>query len=130
MFQINRTIDTLLIGLIAFMSPAFAGVAAATIEYGNFTFTKPLISINYAMSQNNNAVFALAITHSDQMAAVFKNNSKAGLTESTAILVNCKSDLFTASFGYDAGDYKKAAETIAADFCAFHKKTWKHSFWQ
>ena len=126
----NGTIKVVLIGLTACASPTFAGVAPTTIEYGNFTFTKPLISINYAMSQNNNALFALAITHSDQMAAVFKNNSKAGLTESTAIIVNCKSGLFTASFGYDAGDYKKAAETIVADFCAFHKQTWKHSFWQ
>ena len=115
----------LLIALIASTSPALAeGRGVETIEFGNFTFNEPLlISVNYAMSQNNSAVFALGITHSDQ------KDTKIGLTESTAIHVNCKSGQYTAAFGYNVENFKKTAETITTSFCNFHKQTYSHSLW-
>ena len=125
MYQTNITMKNLLIALMASISPAFAdGKDVETIEFGNFTFKEPLLmSVNYAMSQNNSSVFALAITHSDQAV------TKIGLTESTAIHVNCKSGQYSAAFGFNVNNYRNTAETITKSFCDFHKQAYSHSLW-
>ena len=107
--------------LVASVSPA---VAEETIQIGAFTFGDPLmIAVNYAQSQSNSVLFALGITHSNQaMTAI-------GLTESTAIHVNCKTGEFTAAFGYKTADGNVTGLAISQAFCDFHKKTFSHSLW-
>lgn len=115
----------LLVALLMSFHPVLAeGAVNSNIENGNFAFTKPyLMSVSYARSAEDNALFALAITAKDQ------DKDKNGLDISTALSVNCKNGKFTAAFGFDVQKPMTTAQLIAGSFCFMHKKQWSHSFW-
>ena len=115
----------LFIALLMTLHPALAkGAVEPNIEFGNFAFNKPyLMSVSYARSAQDNALFALAITTKNQA------KDKNRLDIPTALSVNCKTGLFTAGFGYDAEDAFKVAKLITGSFCFMHKKQWRHTSW-
>ena len=116
--------------LLALMASALPVLAAdkkgvETIQAGNFWFREPLMmSVNYAQSQENSALFALGITHSNSRMV-----PEVGLAESSALLINCRSGEFSAAFAYET-DFEKTAKAITRNFCDAHKKTFKHSLWK
>ena len=106
------------------VTPAFSELKNSTIEYGNFSFTNPLISINYAQSWHEPVEYALAITTKDPVKA------DNGQGQSTALLVNCKSGRYSIALGNTRE--KKFEETVKlyfVNFCSFHKKTFDHALW-
>ena len=115
----------LLIALLMTIHPVLAkGAVEPNIEFGNFAFDKPyLMSLSYARSAQDDALFALAITAKNQA------KDKNGLDIPTALSVNCKTGIFTAGFGYDVEEAYKVAELIAGSFCFMHKKQWTHTSW-
>ena len=111
--------------LLLAQAPVFAeGSVDSNIENGNFAFTKPyLMSISYARSADDNALYALAITAKDQ------EQDNNGLDISTALSVNCKTGRVTAAFGFDVVEPIRTARLIAGSFCMIHKKQFSHSYW-
>ena len=123
--MIRTTLTAAALALSSLLAPANAeGLYDSNIEYGNFSFTNPLISINYARSWDEPAEYALAITAKNP---IFADN---GLRQSTALLVNCKLGKYSVAFGYKIEKSVAAtAEVLAINFCGFHKKTFSHSLW-
>lgn len=76
----------LLLALLVATTPMLArGSIDSNIENGNFAFTKPyLLSVTYARSVEDHALYALAIT------AINQNKDGNRLDISTALSVNCK----------------------------------------
>lgn len=119
------TLTAATMALSVLVAPALADDSRVkSIEFGNVWFTDPMLSLNYAQSQDDPAEFALAVTTPDPV------KSKNGLAQSTAVLVNCKSGKYSASFGYHPEkSFEDDAELIAVKFCNIHKKSFSHSLW-
>ena len=115
----------LLIVLLAATTPMIArGSIDSNVENGNFAFTKPyLLSVTYARSAEDHALYALAITAKNQ------NKDKNGLDISTALSVNCKTGTLTAAFGFDVENPIETATNISASFCLIHKNHFSHALW-
>ena len=115
----------LLLALLAATTPMVArGSIDSNVENGNFAFTKPyLLSVTYARSTEDYALYALAITAKNQ------NKDKNGLDISTALSVNCKRGTYTAAFGFDVENPIETARNISASFCLIHKNHFSHAFW-
>ena len=111
--------------LLLAQAPVLAeGTVDSNIANGNFAFTKPyLMSVSYARSAEDNALYALAITVKDQ------EQDENGLDISTALSVNCKTGRLTAAFGFDVVEPIKTGQLIAGGFCMIHKKQFSHSYW-
>lgn len=115
----------LLVAVLAAASPALSGeLKESGIEHGGFYFTDPRISMSYAVSRTNATEFALAVTTSDQV------KTGNGLEQATAIYVNCESGSYTAALGFRSKkDPQEAIESMARNFCNFHKQSFSHSLW-
>ena len=115
----------LLIALFAAVSPALAVERKdPSIEHGGFYFADPPLSMSYAMSRTDAAEFALAVTTSNQVM------TKNGLELATAIFVNCESGHYTAALGLHLNqNSQEAIESMAMNFCSFHKQSFSHSLW-
>ena len=103
-------------------------IAAADVDpnirNGNFAFTKPyLMSVSYSRSLEDKALFGLAITTKEQ------NKDKNGLGMPTAMIMNCKTETFSAALYFEAEEAIEAAKLIAVSFCYMHKQYWSHSHW-
>jgi len=107
------------------MHPQIAAVDVdPTIRNGNFAFTKPyLMSVSYSRSSENKALFGLGITTKGQ------NKDQNGLEIPTAMIMNCKTETFSAALYFEAEEAIEAAKLIAGSFCFMHKKYWSHSHW-
>ena len=115
----------LLLALLVATTPMLArGSIDSNIENGNFAFTKPyLLSVTYARSVEDHALYALAIT------ALNQNKDGNRLDISTALSVNCKRGTYTAAFGFDVEKPIETAKNIADGFCLIHKKQFSHALW-
>lgn len=115
----------LLVALLITLQPQIAaGAVEPTIENGNFAFTKPyLMSVSYSRSSEDKTLFALAITTKGQ------EKDQNGLDITTAMIVNCKTSIFSAALGFEAEKTIETAQLIAGSFCFMHKQHWSHSFW-
>lgn len=103
-------------------------VTGATIDYGNFTFPEPSISISsYARSDKSKTLFAVAITNKNHIV------DKNGLVVPSSMLVDCKEG--SAQFNFNeksAGINKQTMDRMEQEvikFCQTHKQVWKHSDW-
>ena len=114
-----------LVALLMTMHPQVAaGAVDPTIENGNFSFTKPyLMSVSYTRSSEDEALFGLAIAIKEQ------NKDQNGLDVSTAMIMNCKTGIFSAAVYFEVEEVVEAAKLIAGSFCFFHKQHWSHSLW-
>ena len=123
--MIRITLTAAALALSSLVAPAHTeGIYGSNIEYGNISYTNPLMSINYVQSWDEPAEYALAITAKNSIKA---NN---GQRQSTALLVNCKSGLYSVSFGYKIEkSIEEAVEVLAINFCNFHKKSFAHTLW-
>ena len=81
------------------------------------------MSVSYARSAEDNALFALAISTKGQV------KDQNGLDVTTAISVNCKTAIFTSALGFEVEETLEIAQLIAGSFCFMRKKHWIHSFW-
>ena len=115
----------LLVVLLMAMQPQIASADVdSTIRNGNFAFTKPyLMSVSYSRSSEDKAVFGLAITTKEQ------NKDQNGLGIPTAMIMNCKTDIFSAALYFEVEEVIEAAKLIAGSFCYMHKQYWSHSHW-
>lgn len=115
----------LLVLLLMTLQPQIAaGAVDPTIENGNFAFTKPyLMSVSYSRSSEDKALFGLAITTKEQ------NKDQNGLDVSTAMIMNCKTGIFSAAVYFEAEETIEVAKLIAGSFCFMHKQYWSHSYW-
>ena len=115
----------LLVVLLMTMHPQMAaGAVNPTIRNGNFAFTKPyLMSVSYSRSSEDKALFGLAITTKEQ------NQDQNGLGIPTAMIMNCKTDTFSAALYFEVEEAIEAAKLIAGSFCLMHKQYWSHSHW-
>ena len=123
--MIRSTLTATALALGSLVSTALAEkLKDSTIEYGNVSFTDPLISINYAQSWREPAEYALAITTKNPVKAI------NGQGQSTALLVNCKSGRYSVAFGYRLEqNVEETVDRIFGNFCSFHKKTFSHALW-
>ena len=113
---------------IALLFPAAPAIAeelnASTVQAGNFTFDKPLVSMNYAQSWEKPSEYAVAISAKNPVLAA------NGLNQSTALLVNCKSGNYSVAFGqYLDKTVAEEVEYLVINFCNFHKETFAHNLW-
>ena len=115
----------LLVVLLMIMHPQIAAAAAdPTIDNGNFEFTKPyLMSMTYSRSSEDKALFGLAITTKEQ------NKDRNGLGVPSAMIMNCKTGIFSTALYFEVEKPIEAAKLIAGSFCYMHKKYWSHSVW-
>jgi len=115
----------LLVILLMTMQPQIAAAAVdPTIRNGNFAFTKPyLMSVSYSRSSEDKALFGLAITAKEQ------NKDRNGLDIPTAMIMNCKTETFSAALYFEVEEALEAAKLIAGSFCFMHKQYWSHSDW-
>ena len=115
----------LLVVLLMTMHPQTAAAAAdPTIDNGNFTFTKPYVmSVSYSRSSDDKALFGLAIATKGQ------KKDQNGLDVTSAMIMNCKTGIFSAALYFEVEKPVEAAKLIAGSFCYMHKKYWSHSFW-
>ena len=111
--------------LMAAVHPQIAAAAAdPTIDNGNFEFTKPyLMSVTYSRSSEDKALFGLAITTKEQ------NKDRNGLDIPSAMIMNCKTDTFSAALYFELEEAIEGAKLIAGSFCYMHKQYWSHSHW-
>ena len=123
--MIRATLTATAIALGTLATPALAEeLIESTIAIGNIISTDPLLTINYAQSQDDTAEYALAITAPDAI------KSANGLVQSTAVLANCKSRKYSASFGYRPDkSFEETAALMVIFFCSFHKQSFSHSLW-
>ena len=103
-------------------------IAAADVDpstrSGNFEFTKPyLMSLTYSRSSEDKALFGLAITTKEQ------NKDRNGLDIPSAMIMNCKTDTFSAALYFELEEAIEGAKLIAGSFCYMHKQYWSHSHW-
>ena len=95
-----------------------------TIRNGNFAFTKPyLMSVSYSRSSEDKALFGLAITTKEQ------NKDRNGLDVPSAMIMNCKTGIFSAALYFEVEEAIEGAKLIAGSFCYMHKQYWSHSHW-
>ena len=114
----------LVVLLMTMHSPIAAADVDPNIRNGNFAFTKPyLMSVSYSRSSEDKALFGLAITTKEQ------NKDKNGLGMPTAMIMNCKTDTFSAALYFEAEEAIESAKLIALSFCYMHKQYWSHSHW-
>lgn len=115
----------LLVVLLMTMHPQIAAAELdPTIRSGNFAYTKPhLMSVSYSRSSENNALFGLGITTKDP------NKDQNGLDIPSAMIINCKNDIFSAALYFEMEGGIEATKTIAGSFCYMHKQYWSHSDW-
>ena len=115
----------LLVVLLMSMHPQIAAAEVdPTISSGNFAYTKPyLMSVSYSRSSEDNALFGLGITIKDP------NKDQNGLDIPSAIITNCKTEIFSAALYFEVERGIEAAKLIAGSFCYMHKKYWSHSHW-
>ncbi|MDA9149061.1 hypothetical protein N9N71_00825 [Synechococcus sp. AH-229-G18] len=123
--MVFSSIKRLIIALLAATNPMIARRSIdSNIENGNFAFTKPyLLSVTYARSAKDHALYALAITAKNQIKDGY------GLDISTALSVNCKTGTYTAAFGFDVEKPIETARNIAGSFCLIHQKKFSHALW-
>ncbi len=115
----------LLVVLLMSMHPQIAAADVdPTIRNGNFAFTKPyLMSVSYSRSSEDKALFGLAIATKGQ------KKDQNGLDVTSAMIMNCKTGIFSAALYFEVEKPVEAAKLIAGSFCYMHKKYWSHSFW-
>ena len=95
-----------------------------TIRNGNFAFTKPyLMSVSYSRSSEDKALFGLAITTKEQ------NKDQNRLDVPSAMIMNCKTGIFSAALYFEVEEAIEGAKLIAGSFCYLHKQYWSHSHW-
>ena len=115
----------LLVVLLMTMQPQIAAADVnPNISNGNFEFTKPyLMSVSYSRSSEDKALFGLAITTKEQ------NKDRNGLDIPSAMIMNCKTDTFSAALYFELEEAIEGAKLIAGSFCYMHKQYWSHSHW-
>ena len=115
----------LLVVLLMVLYPQIAAAATdPTIDNGNFTFTKPYVmSVSYSRSSEDKALFGLAIATKGQ------KKDKNGLDVTSAMIMNCKTGIFSTALYYEVEKPMEAAKLIAGSFCYMHKKYWSHTHW-
>ena len=115
----------LLVVLLMTMQPQIAAADVnPNIRNGNFEFTKPyLMSVSYSRSSEDKALFGLAITTKEQ------NKDRNGLDIPSAMIMNCKTDRFSAALYFELEEAIEGAKLIAGSFCYMHKHYWSHSHW-
>ena len=115
----------LLVVLLMTMHPQLAAAEVdPNIKSGNFEFTKPyLMSVTYSRSSEDNTLFGLAITTKEQ------NKDRNGLDIPGAMIMNCKTEIFSAALYFELEGGVEASKLIAGSFCYMHKKYWSHSDW-
>ena len=115
----------LLVVLLMTLHPQIAAAAAdPTIDNGNFEFTKPyLMSVTYSRSSEDKALFGLGITTKEQ------NKDRNGLDVPSAMIMNCKTKIFSAALYFVVEEGIERAKLIAGSFCYMHKQYWSHSHW-
>ena len=115
----------LLVVLLMTMHPQLAAAEVdPNMKNGNFEFTKPyLMSVTYSRSSEDNALFGLAITTKEQ------NKDRNVLDIPSAMIMNCKTDTFSAALYFELEEAIEGAKLIAGSFCYMHKQYWAHSHW-
>ena len=115
----------LLVVLLMTMHPQLAAAEVdPNMKSGNFEFTKPyLMSVTYSRSSEDIALFGLAITTKEQ------NKDRNGLDIASAMIMNCKTEIFSAALYFELEGGFEASKLIAGSFCYMHKKYWSHSDW-
>ena len=115
----------LLVVLIMIMHPQIVQAEVdPTIRSGNFAYKKPhLMSVSYSRSSEDNALFGLGITTKEA------NKDQNGLGIPSAMIINCKTEIFSAALYFEVERGIEAAKLIAGSFCYMHKKYWSHSHW-
>ena len=115
----------LLVMLLMTMHPQIAAADVdPNIKSGNFEFTKPyLMSVSYSRSSEDQSLFGLGITTKEQI------NDRNGLDIPSAMIMNCKTGIFSAALYFEVEEAIEAAKLIAGSFCLMHKQYWSHSFW-
>ena len=117
--------NKLLVVLIMTTHPQIAlAKVDSTISSGNFAHTKPhLMSVSYSKSSEDNALFGLAITTKEQ------NKDRNKLDIPSAMIMNCKTEIFSAALYFELEGGVEASKLIAGSFCYMHKKYWSHCDW-
>ena len=115
----------LFVALLMTMQPQIASADVdPNIKSGNFEFTKPyLMSVSYSRSSEDKALFGLGITAKEQI------KDRNGLDVPSAMIMNCKTGIFSAALYFEVEEEVEGAKLIAGSFCYMHKQFWSHSHW-